>query len=59
MLLLSVVATRAPICIATALRQGAKSVHQLEYNAAPPEVRAASNQWPEWPFVKKTDYGQR
>lgn len=46
-------------CIATALRQGAKSVHQLEYNAAPPEVRAASNQWPEWPFVKKTDYGQR
>ena len=20
---------------------------------------AASNQWPEWPFVKKTDYGQR
>lgn len=46
-------------CIATAFRQGAKSVHQLEYNAAPPEVRAASNQWPEWPFVKKTDYGQR
>lgn len=46
-------------CIATALRQGAKSAHQLEYNAAPPEVRAASNQWPEWPFVKKTDYGQR
>lgn len=46
-------------CIATALRQGAKSVHQLEYNAAPPEVRSASNQWPEWPFVKKTDYGQR
>ena len=46
-------------CIATAIRQGAKSVHQLEYNAAPPEVRTASNQWPEWPFVKKTDYGQR
>ena len=46
-------------CIATALRQGAKSIQQLEYNAAPPETRTASNQWPEWPFVKKTDYGQR
>ena len=46
-------------CIATALRQGAKSIKQLEYNAAPPETRTASNQWPEWPFVKKTDYGQR
>lgn len=45
-------------CVATAVRQGAKSVHQLEYNAAPPEVRAASNPWPEWPMVKKTDYGQ-
>ncbi len=46
-------------CIATALRQGCKSVRQLEYNAAPPEVRGEGNQWPEWPFVKKTDYGQR
>lgn len=46
-------------CVATALRQGAKSVRQLEYNPAPPEVRAATNQWPEWPIVKKTDYGQR
>lgn len=45
-------------CIATALRQGAKSVAQLEYNAAPPEDRLPTNQWPEWPFVKKTDYGQ-
>jgi glutamate synthase (NADPH/NADH) small chain len=24
---------------------------------APPEIRAASNPWPEWPKVKKTDYG--
>ena len=46
-------------CIATALRQGCKSIRQLEYNQAPPEVRAANNQWPEWPFEKKTDYGQR
>lgn len=45
-------------CVATAVRQGAKSVRQLEYNAAPPEARTASNPWPEWPMVKKTDYGQ-
>lgn len=24
-----------------------------------PEDRAATNPWPEWPVVKKTDYGQR
>lgn len=45
-------------CVATALRQGAKSVHQLEFMPAPPNERTASNQWPEWPNVKKTDYGQ-
>ncbi|MGI6754542.1 MAG: glutamate synthase subunit beta [Atopobiaceae bacterium] len=45
-------------CVATALRQGAKSVQQLEFLPAPPEVRAAGNAWPEWPNVKKVDYGQ-
>ena len=45
-------------CVATALRQGARSVHQLEFLPAPPESRAATNLWPEWPNVKKTDYGQ-
>lgn len=46
-------------CVATALRQGAKSIRQLEYNAAPPEVALPTNKWPEWPNVKKTDYGIR
>lgn len=46
-------------CVATAIRQGAKSVQQLEYNAAPPEDRHITNPWPEWPNVKKTDYGQQ
>ena len=46
-------------CLATAIRQGARSVRQLEYNPAPPEQRLASNPWPEWPIEKKTDYGQR
>lgn len=46
-------------CLATAIRQGARSVRQLEYNPAPPEQRLVSNPWPEWPIEKKTDYGQR
>ena len=45
-------------CVATVLRQGAKSVHQLEFLPAPPDTRADNNRWPEWPNVKKTDYGQ-
>jgi len=45
-------------CVATALRQGARSVRQLEFLPAPPDVRADTNLWPEWPNVKKTDYGQ-
>ena len=46
-------------CVATALRQGAKSVTQLEFLPEPPETRLATNAWPEWPNVRKDDYGQR
>ncbi len=45
-------------CVATALRQGCRSVRQLEFLPAPPEKRPKDNPWPEWPNVKKTDYGQ-
>lgn len=45
-------------CAATATRQGAKSVTQLEITGPLPDTRAANNPWPEYPFVKKTDYGQ-
>lgn len=45
-------------CMGTAVRQGARSVRQLEYGPCAPEVRLESNLWPEWPNVKKTDYGQ-
>lgn len=45
-------------CVATALRQGARSVQQLEFLPAPPDRRAPGNAWPEWPNVKKVDYGQ-
>ena len=45
-------------CVATALRQGARSVRQLEFLPEPPAVRAETNPWPEWPAVRKDDYGQ-
>jgi glutamate synthase (NADPH/NADH) small chain len=45
-------------CVGTAIRQGAKSVTQLEILPQPPETRAADNPWPQWPKVYKMDYGQ-
>ncbi len=45
-------------CLGTAVRQGAKSVRQFEFLGCPPEEPLPTNQWPEWPNVKKTDYGQ-
>ena len=45
-------------CVGTAVRQGARSVRQFEFLPAAPDERAASNPWPQWPNVKKTDYGQ-
>ena len=45
-------------CVGTALRQGCASVTQLEMMPAAPAARAASNPWPEWPRVLRTDYGQ-
>lgn len=43
----------------TAVRQGARSVRQFEFLPAAPDKRAAGNPWPQWPNVKKTDYGQQ
>lgn len=45
-------------CIATAIRQGAKSVVQLERWPQPPTSRTDDNAWPQWPRILKTDYGQ-
>ncbi len=45
-------------CVGTCIRQGAKSVIQLEMMPQLPKQRAESNPWPEWPRVLKTDYGQ-
>ncbi len=45
-------------CVGTSIREGARSVTQLEMMPEPPLTRTASNSWPEWPRIKKTDYGQ-
>lgn len=45
-------------CVGTVIRHGCKSVLQLEMMKEPPLKRLESNPWPEWPLVKKTDYGQ-
>ena len=46
-------------CVGTAIRQGCESVMQLEMMPCPPAARAPGNDWPEWPRVLKTDYGQQ
>lgn len=45
-------------CVGTSVRQGAKSVVQVEMMPKLPDSRPESNPWPEWPRVCKTDYGQ-
>lgn len=46
-------------CVGTAVRQGAASVRQIEVMPEPPAERLPENPWPQWPNVKKTDYGQQ
>ena len=43
-------------CVGTALRQGCKSVTQIEIMPRPPAARAPDNPWPRWPRLFKTDY---
>lgn len=44
-------------CIATSLRQGAKSITTFEILPEPPAKRADDNPWPQWPKVFRVDYG--
>lgn len=46
-------------CVATAIRHGCRSVVQLEIMPAAPDARNAGNPWPQWPKVRKVDYGQK
>jgi len=43
-------------CIATALRQGCRSVVNFEILEQPPPERADDNPWPAWPIIFTTDY---
>src|SRR5881628_498820 len=38
-------------CLGTVHRQGARSVHQFELLARPPDRRAPDNPWPQWPNI--------
>jgi glutamate synthase (NADPH/NADH) small chain len=44
-------------CVATALRQGCRSLVQFEILPQPPSERAANNPWPQWPKIHRIDYG--
>lgn len=45
-------------CVATAIRQGCKTIRQLEIMPCLPISRLPNNPWPEFPRIFKTDYGQ-
>lgn len=41
-------------CVGTAIRQGAKSVRQIEIMPKPPETRSEDNPWPQYAYILKT-----
>ncbi len=41
-------------CVGTSIRQGAKSIKQIEILPKPPEKRTEDNPWPYWPNVLRT-----
>jgi glutamate synthase (NADPH) small chain len=41
-------------CLGTAIRQGAKSIMQLEHNVEPPVMRPAHEPWPTYPRILRT-----
>lgn len=45
-------------CMATVIRQGCRSVKQLQHNPCLPHSLTEQNPWPEFPKVFTTDYGQ-
>ncbi|PCJ56899.1 MAG: glutamate synthase [Planctomycetota bacterium] len=46
-------------CLGTSHRQGAKEIIQLEITPPPPEARAESNPWPNWPLIYRTSSSQK
>ncbi len=45
-------------CVGTAIRQGCRSLTQLEILPKPPASRQPDNPWPQWPKTFRIDYGQ-
>ena len=43
-------------CVGKAIREGCKSVLQVEFMPKPPETRSSSTPWPDWPYVLRTSY---
>ena len=41
-------------CVGTSIRQGARSVTQIEIMPKPPDERDASTPWPLWPYMLRT-----
>lgn len=46
-------------CVGTSIRQGAKSVTQIELLDKPAASRTAENPWPEWPMILRTSTSQK
>jgi NADPH-dependent glutamate synthase beta chain and related oxidoreductases len=45
-------------CVGKAIREGCKSVLQVEFMPKPPEERSPSTPWPDWPYMLRTSYAQ-
>lgn len=43
-------------CVGKSIREGCKSVLQVEFMPKPPETRSPSTPWPDWPYVLRTSY---
>jgi len=43
-------------CVGKAIREGCKSVLQVEFMPKPPETRSPSTPWPDWPYLLRTSY---
>jgi glutamate synthase (NADPH/NADH) small chain len=43
-------------CVGTAVRQGAREIHQIELLSRPPERRSADMPWPSWPRLLRTTH---
>lgn len=46
-------------CVGTSIRQGAKSVTQIELLDKPSDSRTKENPWPEWPMILRTSTSQK